>query len=147
MSQAKAVSKTQEVHVVRNCSIVNARTVEPVYRSFGSQYTLLVSGSGLDVVTKGKVNPDGSVWLNQNAEYPNGDPTGGIEIVTKALKPFDKGELGEGTLCDLLFNVVRVKSEIYYNIRTIRVKEYVAPFNHLSAFDEDDTDDVDSGDF
>ena len=140
MSQAKAVSKTQEVHVVRNCSIVNARTVEPVYRSFGSQYTLLVSGHGLDLVTKGKLNPDGSAWLNQNAEYPNGDPTGGIEIVTKALKPFSKGELGEGTLVDLLFNVVRVKQQTYYNIRTVRVLDYVAPFNHLSAFDLEDDD-------
>jgi len=146
MSQAKAVSKTQEVHVVRNCSIVNARTVEPVYRSFGSQYTLLVSGHGLDLVTK-KLNPDGSAWLNQNATYPNGDPTGGIEIVTKALKPFDKGELGEGTLVDILFNVVRVKKEVYYNIRTVRVLDYIAPFNHLSAFGEDDTDDIESEGF
>lgn len=147
MSQAKAVSKNQEVHVIRNCSIINSRTIEPVYRSFGGQYTLLVTGHGLDVVSKGKVNPDGSVWLNANSEYPNGDKTPGIEVVSKTLKPFEKGELGEGTLCDLLFNIVRVKSEVYYNIRTIRVTEYVAPFNHLSAFDEEDTDDVDSGDF
>jgi|TARA_B100000795_G_scaffold264788_1_gene245713 hypothetical protein len=147
MSQAKAVSKQQEIHVVRNCSIINSRTIEPVYRSFGGQYTLLVSGHGLDLVTKGKSNEDGSVWLNQNATYPNGDPTGGIEVVTKALKPFDKGELGEGTLVDLLFNVVRVKKEVYYNIRTIRVLDHIAPFNHLSAFGEDDTDDVNEGDF
>jgi len=147
MSQAKAVSSKQEVHVVRNCSIVNSRTIEPVYRSFGGQYTLLVSGHGLELVTKGKVNPDGSVWLNANSEYPNGDKTPGIEVVTKALKPFDKGELGEGTLVDILFNVVRVKKETYYNIRTVRVLEYVAPFNHLSAFGEDDTDDIESEGF
>ena len=140
MSQAKAVSKKQEVRVIRNCEIINSRTVTPVYRSFGGQYTLLVKGEGLDQITRGKANEDGSVWLNSNSEYPNGDPTPGIEVVGKNLKPFDKGELGEGSICDLLFTVVRVKADVYYNIKTIRVVEFTAPFNHLSAFDLEDDD-------
>jgi len=138
MTAIKKQQQTAKVQtfVLQNISVVNSRLVTPVHRSFGSQYTLLASGHNLGQVSKSAPNADGSFWINSNATFPNGDAVPPVETVNRNLKPFlNNGlELGEGSLVDLLFNVVNVKDKIFYNLRTVRVLQYVAPFDHLSAF-------------
>ena len=138
MTAIKKQQQTAKVKtfVLQNISVVNSRLVTPVHRSFVSQYTLLASGHNLGQVSKSAPNADGSFWINSNATFPNGDAVPPVETVTRTLKPFINNglELGEGSLVDLLFNVVNVKDKIFYNLRTVRVLDYVAPFDHLSAF-------------
>ena len=125
--------------VLRNIRVVNSRIQTPVTREFGKQYSLLASGEGLSEV--GNVAKDGSIWVNSNAEYPNGDPISPIPVIDRAKRPIDS-ELGEGSEVELAFKVVKTSKGTFYNLAAIKVMKMVKPFSVFDVFDDDESDEV-----
>jgi hypothetical protein len=123
--------------VLRDIRVVNSRIQTPVTREFGKQYSLLASGEGLGEV--GNVSKDGNVWVNSNAEYPNGDPISPIPVIDRAKRPIDS-ELGEGSQVELAFKVVKTSKGTYYNLACIKVLKLVKPFSVFDVFDDENTE-------
>jgi hypothetical protein len=126
--------------VVRNITVVNSRLITPVVREFGSQYTLLAKGEGLEEVG-GNTTKDGSAWINSNATYPNGDAVPAIPMIDRSKRPVET-ELGEGSEIELAFRIVENKKGTYYNLAAIKVLKFVKPFSVFDVFDTDDTEGV-----
>jgi hypothetical protein len=128
--------------VVRNVTVVNSRLITPVVREFGSQYTLLAKGEGLEAVG-GNITKDGSAWINSNATYPNGDAVPTIPMIDRSKRPVET-ELGDGSEVELVFRVVQTKKGTYYNLAALKVMKFVKPFSILDLFDEvsDSSEDV-----
>jgi len=120
--------------VIRNVTIVNTRVVNPVTRDFGQQYSLLVSGEGLE--DAGSITKDGkSYWINMNAQYPNGDIIAPPMVVNRSKMPITT-ELGEGSEVELAFKVVKTTQGTYYNLAAVKVMKFIKPFSILDMFDE-----------
>jgi hypothetical protein len=124
--------------VVRNVTVVNSRLITPVVREFGSQYTLLAKGEGLEAVG-GNITKDGSAWINSNATYPNGDTVPTIPMIDRSKRPVET-ELGDGSEVELAFRVVQTKKGTYYNLAAIKVLKFVKPFSVFDIFDTVDDD-------
>jgi hypothetical protein len=124
--------------VLRDITIVNSRIQTPVQRDFGKQYSLLATGEGLEQV--GNVAKDGSIWVNSNAEYPNGDQIAPTPIIDRAKRPITT-ELGEGSQVELAFKVVKTSKGEFYNLAAIKVMKYVKPFSVFDVFDAEEDDD------
>ena len=119
--------------VVTNVTIVNSRLVTPVRRDFGDQFTMLVSGQGLEAY--GSVTQDGdAVWLNTNATYPNGDSIAPPLVVNRSKQPIQE-ELGAGSEVEIAFKVVTTPKGVYYNLAAIKVLKFVKPFSLADVFD------------
>jgi|TARA_B110000908_G_scaffold122746_1_gene143957 hypothetical protein len=122
--------------VVTNVTIVNSRIVTPVTRDFGNQYTLLVSGEGIEEVG-GSLTKDGqSYWLNTNANYANGDPIAPPMVINRSKQPITT-ELGEGSEVELAFKIARTAKGTFYNLAAIKVLRLVKPFNMADVFDSE----------
>jgi len=130
-----------EFKVLRNIRVVNSRIQTPVQRDFGKQYSLLATGEGLEQV--GNVAKDGSIWVNSNAEYPNGDPISPTPIIDRSKRPIDS-ELGEGSEVELAFKVVKTSKGEYYNLAAIKVMKYVKPFSVFDVFDDEEDEVLDA---
>ena len=120
--------------VIRNITIVNTRMVTPAKRDFGDQYSILASGSELAKVNI-KVNAEGSGWINTSAVYPNGDTIAPVPMVDRSKRPITT-ELGEGSVVELAFKIVSLKTGTYYNLAAVKVMKMVKPISVFDAFDE-----------
>ena len=119
--------------VVTDVTIVNSRLVTPVRRDFGDQFTMLVSGQGLEAY--GSLTQDGdAVWLNTNATYPNGDSIAPPLVVNRNKQTVDE-ELGAGSEVELAFKVVTTPKGVYYNLAAVKVLKFVKPFSLADVFD------------
>jgi len=128
--------------IVKNITVINSRLIEPIVRSFGKQYSMLVSGDLANVGGSPAAGTEGAFWLNANAEYPNGDPTKPIDVLDKHSRPMTS-ELGEGSEISIAFEVVKAKNgNTYYNLNQIRVLKFVKPFSVFDLFDETDDAEV-----
>ncbi len=125
--------------VLRDIRVVNSRIQTPIKRDFGKQYSLLASGEGLEQV--GNVSKDGSVWINSNATYPNGDEISPTPVIDRAKRPITT-ELGEGSVVELAFKVVKTSRGTFYNLACIKVMQMVKPFSIFDVFDEEESDEV-----
>jgi hypothetical protein len=108
--------------------------LEPVTRSFGKQYSMLVTGD-LARVGAAPAKEKGAFWLNANAEYPNGDSIKAPEIFDKHGRQLET-ELGEGSEVSIAFKVVQASNgNTYYNLAQIRVVKFVKAFSVFDLFD------------
>ena len=120
--------------IVTNCVVVNSRLIEPIVRSFGKQYSMLVSGD-LARVGAAPAKEKGSFWLNSNAEYPNGDAIKAPEVFDKHGRAMT-AELGEGSEISIAFKVVKASNgNTYYNLSQVRVLKFVKAFSVFDLFD------------
>jgi len=120
--------------IVKNCTVVNSRMLEPIVRSFGKQYSMLVSGE-LSEVGGSPAKESGSYWLNANAEYPNGDAIKAPLIMDKHGREMTE-ELGEGSEISIAFKIVKASNgNKYFNLHQIRVHKLVKPFSVFDLFD------------
>jgi hypothetical protein len=139
MNASKSVAPNASDYViVRNCIVVNARMIEPIVRSFGKQYSMLVSGE-LAAVGGSPAKEAGSYWLNANAQYPNGDPIKAPKVLDKHGRAMES-ELGEGSEISIAFKVVTASNgNKYYNLDQIRVNKFVKAFSVFDLFDAEES--------
>ena len=121
--------------VVRNVTVVNTRVVTPARRDFGDQYTILVSGDGIEEVGGRSTDGGKTFWLNTNATYPNGDTIAPPKVINRSKQAIDS-ELGEGSEVELAFTVATTPKGTYYNLAAIKVLRMVKPVDVLDAFDD-----------
>ena len=127
--------------IVKNCTVVNSRMIEPIVRSFGKQYSMLVQGD-LSKVGAAPAKEDGAFWLNANATYPNGDPVKAPEVMDKHGRSMES-ELGEGSVVSIAFKIVKASNgNTYYNLSQVRVVKFIKAFSVFDLFDTvDESDD------
>ena len=131
--------------IVKNCTVVNSRMLEPIVRSFGKQYSMLVSGE-LSAVGGSPAKEAGSFWLNSNAQYPNGDAIKAPQVMDKHGREMTE-ELGEGSEISIAFKIVTASNgNKYFNLHQIRVHKFVKPFSVFDLFDADEADDLSQAD-
>ena len=149
MAASKAVSvapSAKDFTIVNNCTVVNSRMIEPIVRSFGKQYSMLVSGE-LSEVGGSPAKESGSYWLNANAQYPNGDAIKAPQVMDKHGREMTE-ELGEGSEISIAFKIVKATNgNKYFNLHQIRVHKLVKPFSVFDLFDaEEKTEDLSQAD-
>lgn len=136
MTTSTQTKSKENYKIVTNLTVINSRLIEPIVRSFGKQYSMLVKGDLADVGGSPATGTEGAFWLNANAEYPNGDPIKPIEVLDKHSRAMTS-ELGEGSKIAIAFEIVKAKNgNTYYNLDQVRVMKYVKPFNVFDLFDE-----------
>jgi len=139
MTSKSVAPKASDYVIVRNCVVVNSRMLEPIVRSFGKQYSMLVSGE-LAAVGGSPAKESGSYWINANAQYPNGDAIKAPRVMDKHGREMES-ELGEGSEISIAFKVIKASNgNKYYNLDQIRVTKFVKAFSVFDLFDADEED-------
>lgn len=139
MTSKSVAPKASDYVIVRNCVVVNSRMLEPIVRSFGKQYSMLVSGE-LAAVGGSPAKESGSYWINSNAQYPNGDAIKAPRVMDKHGREMES-ELGEGSEISIAFKVIKASNgNKYYNLDQIRVTKFIKAFSVFDLFDADEED-------
>ena len=134
MKTVSQAPSAKDFTIVTNCVVVNSRMLEPITRSFGKQYSMLVQGD-LARVGAAPAKEQGEFWINSNAEYPNGDSIKAPEVFDKHGRAMT-AELGEGSEISIAFKVVKASNgNTYYNLSQVRVLKFVKAFSVFDLFD------------
>lgn len=122
--------------ILRNITVKQSRVVNPVHKDWGPQYSMIISGDNAEKV--GSVSgQEGEYWLNWNAQYPNGDPINPTPQV-RGKGEAEPTELGDGSVVDLAFETTERRGKTYYNLRAIKILDFVQPKTVMDWFKEDD---------
>ena len=125
--------------VMKNVVIRNSRIVTPVRKSWGGQYSLVIETPQGHIISDSSADGENQYWLNWNAEYPNGDSIAPVPQVRGKSVVTDPTELGNGSVVDLAFETVERNGKNYYNLKAIKLVQYVKPKSLLDLFDTDET--------
>jgi hypothetical protein len=123
---------------IKNVVVQNSRLITPVPRSFGPQYSLLVSGQPeLETVSQSDPTEDLAYWLNTNAQTPDGLNIPAPVIIDTSGQVVTT-ELGKGSVVNLKFSKVVVKGKTYYNLRAVGLIKLAPVFDPLEGMFSDD---------